>query len=313
MDAAMGAKLIIIGTGPAGYTAAIYAARADLEPLVFAGNQLGGQLTTTTEVENFPGFPEGILGPDLMFAMGQQAEKFGAKIIYEEVLSVTREEETGLFVVSSHAAAYKAAAVIVATGATARYLGLPGEKELIGHGLTACATCDGSFYRDVPVCVMGGGDSACEEAHFLTRFASKVYLLHRRDTLRASKAMQQRVLSHEKIAPVWNAVIAEYKRDADGELCGVVLRDTQTGKLSDLAVKCVFMAIGHSPNSGIVRDLVDIDSSGFIITQNNATATKTPGLFAAGDVADPVYRQAISAAGMGCRAALEAERYLLTL
>lgn len=309
----MDAKLIIIGTGPAGYTAAIYAARADLEPLVFAGPQLGGQLTTTTEVENFPGFPEGILGPDLMFAMSQQAEKFGAKIIYEEVLSVTREECSGQFVVTSSTGAYKASAVIIATGATARYLGLPGEKELIGHGLTACATCDGSFYRDVPVCVVGGGDSACEEAHFLTRFASRVYLLHRRDTLRASKAMQQRVLSHEKITPVWNTTIAAYKRDADGELCGVALRDTQTGELRDLEVKCVFMAIGHSPNSRIIGNLADVDDAGFIITNNNATATKTPGLFAAGDVADPIYRQAISAAGMGCRAALEAERYLLTL
>lgn len=309
----MDAKLIIIGTGPAGYTAAIYAARADLEPLVFAGPQPGGQLTTTTEVENFPGFPGGILGPDLMFAMSQQAEKFGAKIIYEEVISVTREECSGQFVVTSSAGAYKASAVIIATGATARYLGLPGEKELIGHGLTACATCDGSFYRDVPVCVVGGGDSACEEAYFLTRFASRVYLLHRRDTLRASKAMQQRVLSHAKITPVWNTTIAAYKRDADGELCGVALRDTQTGDLRDLEVKCVFMAIGHSPNSKMIGNLADVDDAGFIITKNNATATKTPGLFAAGDVADPIYRQAISAAGMGCRAALEAERYLLTL
>ena len=309
----MDAKLIIIGTGPAGYTAAIYAARADLEPLVFAGPQPGGQLTTTTEIENFPGFPGGILGPDLMFAMSQQAEKFGAKIIYEEVISVTREECSGQFVVTSSAGAYKASAVIIATGATARYLGLPGEKELIGHGLTACATCDGSFYRDVPVCVVGGGDSACEEAYFLTRFASRVYLLHRRDTLRASKAMQQRVLSHAKITPVWNTTIAAYKRDADGELCGVALRDTQTGDLRDLEVKCVFMAIGHSPNSKMIGNLADVDDAGFIITKNNATATKTPGLFAAGDVADPIYRQAISAAGMGCRAALEAERYLLTL
>ena len=309
----MDEKLIIIGTGPAGYTAAIYAARADLAPLVFTGSQLGGQLTTTTEIENFPGFPEGINGPELMFNMSQQAEKFGARFVYEDVVSLSREECSGLFVVTSTAGAYKAQAVIIATGATARYLGIPGEKELIGHGLTACATCDGAFYRDVPVCVVGGGDSACEEAHFLTRFASKVYMIHRRDALRASKAMQQRVLNHEKIEMLWNTTIAEYHRGEDGELCGITLRDTQTGELRPLDVKCVFMAIGHQPNSKFAGALVDTDEAGFIIRTNGGTATKTPGLFAAGDVADPVYRQAISAAGMGCWAALEAERYLLSL
>lgn len=304
-------KVIIIGTGPAGYTAAIYAARADLSPLVFTGDQIGGQLTSTTEVENFPGFPEGIMGPELMFNMSQQAEKFGARYAYEKVLSVSREACSGLFTVTTSGGAYQAKTVIVATGATARYLGLEGEKELIGHGLTACATCDGSFYRDVPVCVMGGGDSACEEATFLTRFASKVYLIHRRDQLRASKAMQQRVLSHPKIELVWNSTIASYAKDADGELNGVVLQDTVTGKQRPLEVKCVFMAIGHVPNSRFLGDLVDVDHAGFIIRTNGGTATKTPGLFAAGDVADPVYRQAISAAGMGCWAAIEAERYLL--
>ena len=309
----MDEKLIIIGTGPAGYTAAIYAARADLRPLLFTGSQIGGQLTTTTEIENFPGFPEGIDGPALMFNMSQQAEKFGTRMVYEAVLSVTREECSGLFVVTTSGGAYKAQAVILATGATARYLGLPGEKELIGHGLTACATCDGAFYRDVPVCVVGGGDSACEEAHFLTRFASKVYMLHRRDSLRASKAMQQRVLNHEKIEVLWNTTIESYSRGEDGELSGVTLRDTVTGELRPLPVKCVFMAIGHTPNSKIAGSLVDVDDAGFIICTNGGGATKTPGLFAAGDVADPLYRQAISAAGMGCRAALEAERYLLSL
>ena len=309
----MDEKLIIIGTGPAGYTAAIYAARADLKPLLFTGSQIGGQLTTTTEIENFPGFPEGINGPELMFNMSQQAEKFGTRLVYEDVISVAREECCGLFVVTTSGGAYKAQAVIVATGATARYLGLPGEKELIGHGLTACATCDGAFYRDVPVCVVGGGDSACEEAHFLTRFAEKVYLLHRRDSLRASKAMQQRVLNHEKIEVLWNTTIAEYHRGEDGELSGVMLRDTQTGELRPLEVKCVFMAIGHTPNSKIVSGLVDVDEAGFIIRTGGGASTKTPGLFAAGDVADPHYRQAISAAGMGCWAALEAERYLLSL
>ena len=307
----MDEKLIIIGTGPAGYTAAIYAARADLSPLVFTGEQLGGQLTTTTEIENFPGFPEGIMGPDLMFNMSQQAEKFGARYAYENVISVSREECSGLFVVTTSGGAYKAGAVIVATGATARYLGIEGEKELIGHGLTACATCDGAFYRDVPVCVVGGGDSACEEATFLTRFASKVYLIHRRDQLRASKAMQQRVLSNPKIEPVWNSTIAAYSKDDAGELSSVTLRDTVTGEQRPLEVKCVFMAIGHKPNSKFLGDLVDVDDAGFIIRTNGGTATKTPGLFAAGDVADPVYRQAVSAAGMGCWAAIEAERYLL--
>lgn len=307
----MDEKLIIIGTGPAGYTAAIYAARADLSPLVFTGEQLGGQLTTTTEIENFPGFPEGIMGPDLMFNMSQQAEKFGARYAYENVLSVTKEACSDLFVVTTSGGAYKAEAVIIATGATARYLGIEGEKELIGHGLTACATCDGAFYRDVPVCVVGGGDSACEEASFLTRFASKVYLIHRRDQLRASKAMQQRVLSNPKIEPVWNSTIAAYSKDDAGELCTVTLQDTVTGEQRPLEVKCVFMAIGHKPNSKFVGDLVDVDEAGFIKRVNGGTATKTPGLFAAGDVADPVYRQAVSAAGMGCWAAIEAERYLL--
>lgn len=309
---AMDEKLIIIGTGPAGYTAAIYAARADLSPLVFTGEQLGGQLTTTTEIENFPGFPEGIMGPDLMFNMSQQAEKFGARYAYENVISVSKEACSDLFVVTTSGGAYKAEAVIIATGATARYLGIPGEKEMIGHGLTACATCDGAFYRDVPVCVVGGGDSACEEASFLTRFASKVYLIHRRDQLRASKAMQQRVLSNPKIEPVWNSTITSYSKDDAGELCGVMLQDTVTGEQRPLEVKCVFMAIGHQPNSKFVGDLVDVDDAGFIVRTNGGTATKTPGLFAAGDVADPVYRQAVSAAGMGCWAAIEAERYLLS-
>jgi len=311
--AEMDEKLIIIGTGPAGYTAAIYAARANLSPLVFTGGQIGGQLTTTTEIENFPGFPEGIMGPDLMFNMSQQAEKFGARYAYEEVISVTQEACSGLFIVTTSGGAYKAQAVIVATGATARYLGLEGEKVLIGHGLTACATCDGSFYRDVPVCVVGGGDSACEEASFLTRFASKVYLIHRRSELRASKAMQQRVLSNHKIEPIWNSTIAAYGKDASGELNGIELQDTQTGEQRHLDVKCVFMAIGHVPNSKFLGDLVDVDPAGFIIRTNGGAATKTPGLFAAGDVADPHYRQAISAAGMGCWAALEAERYLISL
>lgn len=306
-------KLIIIGSGPAGYTAAIYAARADLKPLLFTGGQIGGQLTTTTEIENFPGFPEGIMGPELMFNMSQQAEKFGTRFAFEEVLSVTQEACSGLFTVTTSGGAYQAQAVIVATGATARYLGIEGEKELIGHGLTACATCDGAFYRDVPVCVVGGGDSACEEASFLTRFASKVYLIHRRDQLRASKAMQQRVLENEKIEPLWNSTIAAYHKDEQGELASVTLKDTVDGTERELEVKCVFMAIGHVPNSSFIGDLAEVDKAGFIVTTPGGTATKTPGLFVAGDVGDAVYQQAISAAGMGCRAALDAERYLLSL
>lgn len=306
-------KLIIIGSGPAGYTAAIYAARADLKPLLFTGGQIGGQLTTTTEIENFPGFPEGIMGPELMFNMSQQAEKFGTRFAFEEVLSVTQEACSGLFTVTTSGGAYQAQAVIVATGATARYLGIEGEKELIGHGLTACATCDGAFYRDVPVCVVGGGDSACEEASFLTRFASKVYLIHRRDQLRASKAMQQRVLENEKIEPLWNSTIAAYHTDEQGELASVTLKDTVNGAERELEVKCVFMAIGHVPNSSFIGNLAEVDKAGFIVTTPGSTASKTPGLFVAGDVGDAVYQQAISAAGMGCRAALDAERYLLSL
>ncbi len=309
----MSEKLIIIGAGPAGYTAAIYAARANLSPLLFTGSQIGGQLTTTTEIENFPGFPEGIMGPELMFKMSEQAEKFGTRYAYEDVLSLTQEACSGLFTVTTSAGAYQAQAVIIATGATARYLGLEGESELIGHGLTACATCDGAFYRGVPVCVVGGGDSACEEASFLTRFASKVYLIHRRDSLRASQAMQQRVLTDEKIEPIWNSTIAAYHKGEDGELCGITLRNVQTGEERPLEVKCVFMAIGHVPNSKFVGTLAETDAAGFIKTQPGSTATATPGLFVAGDVGDPVYQQAISAAGMGCRAALDAERYLLSL
>lgn len=302
-------KVIIIGTGCAGYTAAIYTARAMLNPLMLTGTQPGGQLTTTTEVENFPGYPEGIMGPELMMKMQAQAEKFGARMTWANVESVERRDD-GTFVVKAGAEEFTAKSVIVATGAAPRHLGLPGEQSLIGHGLTSCATCDGAFYRNVPVCVIGGGDSACEEADFLTRFASTVYLIHRRDTLRASKIMAERTLANPKIVPVWNSTVSAYLTDDTGEMRAVQLANLKDGTTSELEVKCVFVAIGHIPNSGFLGDLVDKDENGYIVQQPGRTMTKTPGLFAAGDVADHYYRQAITAAGQGCAAALEAERYL---
>ncbi len=303
-------NVIIIGTGPAGYTAAIYTARADLNPLVITGTQPGGQLTTTTEVENFPGFPEGISGPELMAKMQQQAEKFGARIEFAKIESIEKEAD-GTFTLNAGTTTYQAKAVIICSGASARYLGLPGEEDLVkgGHGLTACATCDGAFYRDVPVCVIGGGDSACEEAMFLTKFASKVYLIHRRDELRASKIMAQRLLEHEKVEPVWNSTIKEYLTDDKGDIRGVLLENTQNGETSELEVKGVFMAIGHTPNTQFLGDLVNLDESGFIVPEKGAR-TNVEGLYTAGDVSDTEYRQAISAAGSGCAAAIEVERWL---
>ncbi len=302
-------NVIIIGTGCAGYTAAIYTGRANLSPLVLSGTQPGGQLTTTTEVENFPGFPDGVMGPELMMNMQRQAEKFGARIEYANVESVEKRDD-GNFLVKTSSGEHEAKTVIIATGAAPKHLGLPNETQLIGRGLTSCATCDGAFYRDVPVAVIGGGDSACEEATFLTRFASKVYLIHRRDELRASKIMADRALANEKIEPVWNTTVTEYLTDEAGEMRAVKLKNLVTGEESELELKCVFVAIGHVPNSAFLGDLVDQDGNGYILQQNGRTATKTPGLFAAGDVADHYYRQAVTAAGQGCAAALEAERYL---
>ena len=301
-------KVIIIGTGCAGWTSAIYTGRANLSPLVLAGDQPGGQLTTTTEVENYPGFPEGMMGPELMMKMQEQATKFGARVEYKKVDSVKKNSQS--FSIFCGDQEYESETVIVATGAAPRHLGLEGEEKLIGHGLTSCATCDGAFYRDVPVAVIGGGDSACEEATFLTRFASKVYLIHRRDELRASKIMAERALDNEKIEPVWDSQVTEYLTDDDGEMKAVKVINLKTNEEKELDLKCVFVAIGHVPNAQFLQGLVDTDENGYIIQVPGCTKTNVEGLFAAGDVADHVYRQAITAAGDGCKAALEAERYL---
>ncbi len=304
-------NVIIIGTGCAGWTSAIYTARANLKPLVLAGEQPGGQLTTTTDVENFPGFPEGVMGPDLMMRMQQQAEKFGTRVEYEMVNSVEKNADGDFTLTTAGGKNYQSKTVIIATGASPRHLGLPNEKELIGRGLTSCATCDGAFYPDVPVVVIGGGDSACEEADFLTRFASKVYLVHRRDELRASKIMADRVLSNDKIEPVWNSRVTDYLTDDEGHMRAVKIHNTASGEDSEVEVKCVFVAIGHDPNTGFLEGSgVDVDENGYVLQAGHSTTSNVEGIFSAGDVADHIYRQAITAAGNGCQAALDAERYI---
>lgn len=302
-------NVIIVGTGCAGLTAAIYTARASLRPLVLEGSLPGGQLTTTTTVENYPGFPDGIEGPELIARMRQQAEKFGARFRYASVEDFEPGSPRAPHRLLADGQWLETRALIIASGASPRYLGLEGERALIGRGLTSCATCDGAFYRDVPVCVVGGGDSACEEATFLTRFASRVYLIHRRDTLRASKIMAARALSHPKIQPIWNTVLTAYLTNAAGEVRGVRLRHVLTGAESELEVACVFMAIGHEPNTAPFRHHLETDAAGYLVTRSG-TATNIEGVFAAGDVADHVYRQAVTAAGLGCAAALDAERWL---
>ncbi len=301
-------KLVIVGTGCAGLTAAVYAARGNLNPLVLEGRQPGGQLSTTTLVENFPGFPDGIDGPELIMRMKQQAEGFGARFQYAELTNF--EQKDGYLTLHlDDEDRVNTLTLIVASGAAARWLGLANERKLIGHGLTSCATCDGAFYRNVPVCVVGGGDSAAEEAIFLTRFASKVYLIHRRDTLRASKIMSDRVLEHPKIEPVWNSAVKEYLTDDKGEMRAVLLQNLVDGSEAELEVGCVFVAIGHEPNTKPFAGKLPLDPDGYLL-KTQGTATGVPGVFAAGDVSDKVYRQAIWAAGDGCAAALDAERYL---
>ena len=300
-------NVVIVGTGCAGLTAAIYVARANLSPLVLEGREPGGQLTTTTLVENFPGFPDGIDGPQLIMNMHRQAERFGARFRYAEVDEFEPGVRTHRLKIDGEWTETKS--LIVASGASAKWLGLPNEKVMKGHGLTSCATCDGAFYRNVPVCVVGGGDTACEEAVFLTKFASEVYLVHRRDSFRASAILTARALNHPKIKPIWNTVLTEYLADDRGEMRAVNLRNLATDEESTLEVKCVFVAIGHTPNTAAFSKTLPTDKNGYLI-KKHGSLTDIPGVFAAGDVVDPYYRQAVTAAGQGCMAAMDAERYL---
>jgi len=300
-------RLVIIGSGPAGYTAAIYAARANLTPLLLEGMQPGGQLTITTEVENYPGFAEGVMGPELMERMKGQAERFGTRLVAAEVTRIDLSSRP--FQLWSEGEAYTADAVIVATGASAKWLGIPSEKAYQGKGVSACATCDGFFFRGVDVAVVGGGDTALEEASFLTKYASKVYLVHRRNELRASKVMQERARKNPKIEFVWNQAVEEVLGDGKA-MTGLRLKSTKDGSLSELKVQGFFLAIGHEPNTGIFKGQLDMNEVGYLNVKAPSTRTSREGVFAAGDVADPNYRQAVTAAGSGCAAAIDAERWL---
>jgi thioredoxin reductase (NADPH) len=303
-------NLIILGSGPAGYTAAVYAARANLKPLVIEGAQSGGALMTTTEVENFPGFPDGVMGPELMDNMRKQAEHFGAEFITDDGTRVDLSGDIKTVYVGE--TAYQAHAVILATGSAWRPLGVPGEQELLGHGVSSCATCDGFFFRGQDIVVVGGGDSAMEEATFLTRFASSVTIIHRRDEFRASKIMAERALANEKIKVLWNTVVSEVV-GVDGKVTGVRLRDVNTNDERVMDATGVFVAIGHDPRSELFVDQVELDESGYVKVAAPSTRTNIPGVFAAGDLVDHTYRQAITAAGTGCSAALDAERYIAGL
>lgn len=299
-------NVVIIGSGPAGYTAAIYASRANLEPLLIEGAEPGGQLTLTTMVDNFPGFPEGVMGPDLMTSMRAQAERFGTEVMSGYVDRVELGDNP--FRVFVDSTEVEAKAVIISTGSSAKLLGLENERRLMGHGVSTCATCDGFFFRDKKIAVVGGGDSAMEESTFLTKFASEVALIHRRDEFRASKIMQERALSNEKVRVLYNSVIEDVL--GDDVVTGIRMRKVDSDDVTDMDLDGVFIAIGHNPNTGIFEGQIDLDEKGYIRTRPGTTGTNIPGVFACGDVQDPVFRQAITAAGSGCMAAMETEKFL---
>ncbi|MBW2382321.1 MAG: thioredoxin-disulfide reductase [Deltaproteobacteria bacterium] len=306
VDSPLHTKVLIVGSGPAGYTAAIYASRAGLEPIVIAGFAFGGQLMITTEVENYPGYPEGISGPAMMEDLQKQAERFGTKVVLSDATSVDLGQRP--FVVETDEKTYTADALVVATGASARWLGIPSEDRLKNLGVSACATCDGALFRDKPLAVVGGGDTAMEEALFLTRFATKVTVVHRRDRLRASRIMQERALAHQKLEFAWDSTVEEVL--GEDFVTGVRLRNLKTDETQDLDVEGLFIAIGHQPNTSLFEGQIELDDNAYVKVEPGTTRTSVEGVFACGDVADPVYRQAVTAAGTGCMAAIDSERWL---